>query len=185
MSLDKTHIVPKHVGDYPNSEMKAKEILTWLQDNGMVENILSDCILTGEGYRILPGIISIYKEKHPNPMLFDLRTLGVEVHYGERKVFHPMEGADLIFRCPKCDHVVDDENFISFFEGWYNSINDYPQCNNCKNPFHISSYKTSEPWAFSNVGITFWNSGNDFEPWFLEKMKNFFGTEIIVVYAHI
>ncbi|MFT0138931.1 hypothetical protein ACEK07_22570 [Alcanivoracaceae bacterium MT1] len=191
MSDNCTHIVPVHKGDYPDDHAKVKEILYWFQKRGMVENALSDCTLGEPGYRFLPEISRIFDEEpRPDSSEHTLLTHGLELHHGSRRVFHPMEGADLHFACPECNHDMgwDAADGIS---AWYEREDDYPQCRNCAKTFHITEYRTDHggkepPWAFSNVAITLWNAfGEAFAPWFLDEMKTLYGTDILVVEVRI
>ncbi|ASK33283.1 hypothetical protein CEK62_02210 [Alcanivorax sp. N3-2A] len=189
MSTSCTHIVPVHTGDYPEDEAKAMEVLAWFQARSLVETDLSDCTLGKPGYRFTPEIGPLFIEA-PDPRSQDLLTRGLELHHGGRTVFHPAEGAQLSFICPSCGH---DQGWdaLESIGDWYSRVEDCPRCPACGARYHINEYGTDAggtdtPWAFSNLGITFWNDhGGAFQPGFLEAMRGLFGTDIRVVEVHI
>ncbi|MCH2558378.1 MAG: hypothetical protein MK005_13870 [Alcanivorax sp.] len=189
MSDSCTHIVPVHTGDYPDAEAKAREILAWFQDRGMVAAEPSDCTLDGPGYAFTAKIQALFIEPM-DPRVHDGTTRGLALHAGERKVFHPMEGAELSFVCPGCGH---DQGWdgVDVIGAWFADEEDEPACPACGERFHINRYGTDRggtdtPWAFSNLGITLWNDhGGAFQPAFLDSMRALYGTDIRVVEVHV
>ena len=189
MSDSCRHIVPVHSGDYPDPEAKAQEILAWFQDRGMVASEPSDCTLEGLGYAFTPKIEALFIEPM-DPRAHEGAIRGLSLHAGERRVFHPMEGADLSFVCPGCGH---DQGWdaVDAIGAWFAGEDDEPLCPACGERFHISRYATDRggtdtPWGFSNLGITLWNDhGGDFRPDFLRTLRGLYGTDLRVVEVHI
>ncbi|PID33854.1 MAG: hypothetical protein CR955_00380 [Thiotrichales bacterium] len=188
MSDNCLHIVPKHRDDYPDSELKAKEILTWFQEREMVEDCLSNCILSTnqKGYRFKLNITSIFNDGTSWVHNDALLTQGLELAYGKRKVFHPVEGAYLTITCPSCGKAVDEETAYHWIDDWHeNKGKDYQNCPSCNEKRHLTEYEIEPAWAFSNLGISLWNTPWDLTTEFLSDMKKLFKTEIIVVPVRI
>lgn len=187
MSDNCLHIVPIHQGDYPNAEQKAEEILKWFQDRDLVETEPSDCIMSLEknGYRFKPNIASIFNEDY-GAYCDNLIVHGLELIAGKRTVFHPMEGAYLDISCPNCQFKIDENMGYEWISDWYkNNGNDYPACPNCHTKTHLTEYDIEPEWAFSNIGISLWNTHWDLTPEFLNEMKQLFGTDVKVVPVRI
>lgn len=186
MSDNCLHIVPKHKNEYPNAELKAKEILKWFQEKDFVETKLSNCTLGEKGYRFKPNIASIFNDGGLWAYQKDLITHGLEIVYGKRTVFHPMEGAYLEIKCPNCNKTIDEKTGYEWISNWYENTNtDYPHCPCCSEKRHLTEYKIEPEWAFSNIGISLWNTHWDLKSDFVSEMETIFGTEIIVVPVRI
>ncbi|SIS58963.1 hypothetical protein [Paracoccus saliphilus] len=188
MGIGFMHIVPVHRHDYPDGEATVKTALRWFQERELVENELSDCALGEAGYRLLPEISRIFEDGEP---LQRLKIQGLALHYGARKVFHPMEGAEMHFACPACGYEQgwDASDSIGL---WYSGEDDFPECPECKQHHHVTEYETRgsrglEPaWAFSNIGMTIWNGpGSELATWFLDEMRALYGTELRIILSHI
>ena len=192
MSVSCTHIVPVHEGDYPNAERKVTEILEWFKQRGIVDNELSDCILSGDkfGYRFKPAIESIVSVrdrpyagalfKHP------LQVFGLDVSAGKRMIFHPMEGGSLESTCPLCGHLQDDDYVSDSLSRWLDAANDYPRCQGCGIEQHINAYRFEQDWGFSNIGVSMWNFPGHPAAEFLDEMRALFGTEAVrAVSVHV
>lgn len=178
------HIVPKHKDDYPCSESKAKEVLTWFQQRDMVEDCLSDCILSTskKGYRFKPNIASIFNKGESWKYSDTLLIFGLELTYGRRKVFQPVDGGHLMISCPNCGKTVEEKIGYHWISDWHeNKGRDYHNCLNCNEKRHLTEYSIEPEWAFSNIGISLWNGHWDLKAGFLTEMEKLFKTEIIVV----
>ncbi|WP_252106889.1 MULTISPECIES: hypothetical protein [unclassified Halomonas] len=185
-----THIVPVCEGDYPNAHEKVGELLAWFQAREMVEQQPSHCLFENEllGYRLLAPIASIWREPGLTDTL-DLNVCGLELHAGERRVFHPLEGAELSFVCPACGF---DQGWdaLTAIGDWQAGDDDYPCCPGCQARFPINQFDTDAggtdvPWAFGTLGLTFHNGGVDFAPWFLKAMRELTGCELRIVASHL
>lgn len=187
MSDDCIHIVPIHAGEYPNAESKAKEILKWFQDRDIVENELSDCTLGKEkGYRFKPNVRSLFKGDELWAYSDTLWTHGLEVVFDKRKIFHPVEGAYLELTCPDCKFKIDENIGYEWVSDWYESTGtDYPICPSCKEKRHLTEYEIEPEWAFSNIGISLWNTHWDLKPEFLSEMEKLLGMKVMVVPVRI
>jgi hypothetical protein len=187
MSDNAIHIVPIHTGTYQNDKQKAEEILKWFQEREIIENTLSDCILSLDknGYRFKPNITSIFKDGDLWAYSDSLKTHGLELVFDKRTIFHPVEGMYLEITCPHCKYQFSDDFGFTCITQWYENINDYPICPKCKQKRHLIKYHIEPEWAFSNIGITLWNTHWDFKTEFLEDMKQLFGSEITVVQARL
>ncbi|WP_298781622.1 hypothetical protein [uncultured Polaribacter sp.] len=188
MSDNCLHIVPLHKEDYPNAELKAKEILEWFQKKGIVEKELSACILSKDkkGYRFKPNITSIFNEGELWAYRDKYCIYGLELVFEKRTVFHPQEGAYLVIDCPNCNKTIDEQLGYEWISDWYeNKGKDYQNCPICKEKRHLTEYHIEPTWAFSNIGISLWNTHWDLKSDFLNEMKQLFGTEIIIVPVRI
>ncbi len=188
MSDNCLHIVPKHKEDYRNSKLKAKEIVEWFQARDTVEHDLSNCILSTDkkGYRFKPNIAAIFNDGDLWAYDDSLRVCGLELTYDRRTVFHPMEGAHLIMRCPNCGKIIAEDMAYQWINDWYkNKGKDYQNCPNCNKKKHLTEYNTEPEWAFSNIGISLWNTHWHLKPAFLAAMEKLFKAEVIVVAARI
>ena len=186
MSDNCIHIIPVHEGDYPDAERKAFELLAWFRERDMVEAELSDCTLGKPGYRFKPAITAIAADVGQVKEFFrlDLLTLGLELHFERRTVFHPMEGVGAIrMTCGSCGHEHDDARTGEFLLSWIDATDDFPRCAGCGRASHITTYsfEDSGHWGFSNLGITLWNFDPDLNSAFLVEMRAIYGTEEIRV----
>lgn len=190
MSDNCLHIVPLHEGDYPDPERKALELLAWFQERDMVEAEPSDCTLGDPGYRFKPAITKIAADAGQVREFFrlDLRTLGLELHFKGRTIFHPMEGVGAIrMICGACGHEHDDGRTGEFLLSWVEARDDCPRCAACGRASHITTYRFEDTgyWGFSNLGITLWNFDLDLSAAFLAEMRAIYGTEIRLVHVRI
>src|SRR5262249_10862911 len=92
-----------------------------------------------------------------------LRTLrswsnnGVEEIVG-RNVFHNMgAGLDAV-RCPLCLSNQVNADWGVAVDGWYRGDDMAAcQCRSCNENGPIKQWRFDPPWAFGNLGFTFWN----------------------------
>lgn len=186
-----SYIVPLHEGDYPEAEAKSEEILEWFLSRDMVAREPSACLLSLDelGYRYKPPIAGIIDESARNFLSFTPHqaVFGMEVNAGARCIFHEMEGAELQRSCPNCGQVQDMDTIDDFMMNWLEAINDYPLCDHCKQPAHITTYKIDDGyWGYSNLGVTFWNLPQMFNTGFLDDMRRLLEVDDLrVIHAHL
>ncbi len=185
------------VKEVENPEELSLKISKWLQAKGIIENELSDCILSTNKKGYKPG------NKHLNVIGFDenilrLQVCGLEITT-EREVFNA--GAFTPFtklECPNCktnrfegitpqdfytenctEEQLDRFNSVfPEFDKWSNNENASLTCPNCSIESDLTSYKTDNSIAFSNLGFTFWN-WPDLTEEFLIEVKTEIGMDIV------
>jgi hypothetical protein len=172
-------IVPR-LSNYPDKEIKAKEILDWLISLEIVKAIPSDCILgEGNGYGISQGAVKVVTL--PKELPFELSVNGLEITT-ERTVFDTGENFTEQLICPNCQEDIAFEDWD--LESWTSEESDDLTCNACGDKSNIHSYTFEPQMGFSNLGFTFWNwpkLKTDFINSFKEKLN----CEIDIVYRHL
>ncbi|MBP4137505.1 hypothetical protein [Flavobacterium geliluteum] len=180
MSDHSISIVPRQ-SSYPDKNIKAQEILTWLISQDIVKPTLTDCILSSNnGYSISHGAKQV--TNLPDELPFNLITNGLEI-ITERNVFHAGEtGIDECI-CPNCKQNIASEDW-DFLNDWAENKSDTLTCPLCKVATDIQKFSFLPVWAFSDLGFTFWNWPN-FTDEFLTAFRHKLGGEILLVHTHI
>nr|WP_314262463.1 hypothetical protein [uncultured Devosia sp.] len=162
MSDNSLHLVPVHQGDYPNARDKAHQALAFLVERDMVEAQPSDCTLaTAPGHRFLPGARELFEDG--DAIHLGLAVSGVSLECEGRRAFHPMESADLNLTCATCGRVHMFDEAVEFIPGWLSGEQEFPRCLACGTARHLAEWNCQPEWAFSNLGLTFWNGGTSSE----------------------
>ncbi len=188
MSTTCIHIVPKYINEYPNSKLKAKEILDWFKNREIIEEDLSDCILSTDkkGYRFKPNVASLFNDGERWAYSKTLKVHGLELVYNKRTVFYSMDGPGITIKCPNCETTIDENLGIEWVSDWYENIGtDNKICPLCKKNNNLLQYDFGTEVVLSNIGISLWNTHWDLEHDFLEEMRKLFKTEIITISARI
>ncbi|TDR25830.1 TFIIB-type zinc ribbon-containing protein [Flavobacterium cheniae] len=180
MSSHSISIVPKK-SVYPDSEIKAREILEWLVSKNIIKSSISDCILSSDkGYAISEGAIEIVEQSEYLP--FDLIVNGLEIT-SKRQIFHTGQNGMDECICPNCKvNIVSD--VWDFLDDWFEHKTNNLTCSNCGNQTEINNYSFKPQWGFSNIGFTFWN-WPEFKEDFIEEFQQKLGFEICIVHTHI
>ncbi len=186
-----------------NSEELGLKILKWLQAKEIIENELSDCILSTSKKGYKPA------NKHVDAIGFDenilrLQVCGLEITT-EREVFNA--GAFNPFtklECPHCktnrfegitpqdfytenctEEQLDRFNSVfPEFDKWSNNESASLTCPNCLIESDLTNYKTDGSIAFSNLGFTFWNWA-DLKEEFLKELTTEIGMDIVRMNGHL
>jgi len=181
MSDHSASIVPK-ISEYPNRELKAKEIIDWLVSLDVIKPTLSDCVL-GEplGYAFSKGSAKI--SSYPPDL--SMRVSGMAV-ITERTVFHTGENGIQEMICPKCkQNLAETGDWGDCIEEWYEGKNEIT-CPCCGTTTEIHNFSFCEDpnfsfaWGFSDLGFSFWGMSY-FADEFVEAFRQKLGCEVDVV----
>lgn len=178
MSDHSIAIVPRQSG-FPDSKIKAKEILDWLISKDIVKPTLSDCVLGLEkGYAVSEGARLV--TNHPEYLPFELITNGLDI-ITKRCVFDAGEnGLDKII-CPDCQKNIVNEDWD--LNPWFNNESDNLICPVCKHETEIHSFLFEPSWGFSDLGFIFWN-WPDLTDGFISDFKEKLACDISMVHTH-
>jgi len=167
--------------NYPNNNLKAKEILEWLIALDIVKPKLSDCVLSSNnGYAVSNGAKNITAE--PEKLPFFLNVNGLEV-VTDKTVFDTGEYGMESCICPNCNKDISQEEWL-FIDEWYSQDNDDSICPLCNVSFNIHDLKIEPEWGFSNLGFTFWNWPK-IKIEFLQEFIRKLNCDVNVVYQHL
>jgi hypothetical protein len=180
MSNHSISIVPRQ-SSYPESKIKAEEILDWLTSKDIIKPTLSGCVLSSaHGYAISEGARHV--TKFPDQLPFGLISNGLDI-VNKRQVFHTGENGMDECVCPNCEKNIASEDW-SFFNDWYEQKSDSLTCPLCGVANDIHLFTFSPEWGFSNLGFTFWN-WSDLTDEFVDEFKLKLGCAVSIVYTHI
>lgn len=201
--MSDNYITISPVKEVENPKELSLKIIKWLQSNQIIENELSDCIMTMESKGYKPG------SKHTDAVGYDenilrLKVCGLEIKT-EREVFNAGAFTAMTkLECPTCnknrfegitpqdffmDNCTEDQlnrfhTVFPEFDKWTNNEKASLSCPHCSTESNLADYKTDNSIAFSNLGFTFWN-WPDLKEEFLMELKNEVGTDIIRMNGHI
>ncbi|MEO1435245.1 MAG: hypothetical protein AAFV80_06880 [Bacteroidota bacterium] len=117
-----------------------------------------------------------------------LKTNGV-AFIQTRTIFHTYENELDEVLCPACSSNLFGDNWADLVSEWLAGGDGQLTCPYCETEADLSAFTfRAEPyfrWAFSNVGISFYNWPPDFLPPFIMQLEKLFEAPIIVVQAHI
>ncbi|MDX2136112.1 MAG: hypothetical protein SFV52_15110 [Saprospiraceae bacterium] len=182
-------LVP-HKLEFDNPHEVAQTLTAYLIARKYISATMKNNILSGR-YGFEPG-------EHYREMLVDHDALnqvtrlglnGVEI-ISTRTIFHGGgNGIDEVL-CPACQQNNLDATWGAVADDWYKGGgNGRLTCIHCEEEALISDYlfraDTDFRWAFSNVGISFYNWPPDFRQEFVAELVKMVGVPIITVYTHI
>jgi len=180
-------LVPSSI-EVPDPEKTAEKIKHWLCDAGIIAAELSDCILSDQlGHA--PGIN--YKdalEDHDTySQVLDIRPNGLEI-ISTRNVFHNAGNGLEEVICPSCQFNAHGGNWGDIVDEWSKGGSGLIRCPNCNNESLLSDYdfNAGEPgfiWAFSNLGLTFYNWPPHFKMSFLKQLEKYYSSPVKIVYG--
>lgn len=151
-----TSIVPIEVDDSAVDHVELR-ILTWLQDDRIIQKELTNCLL-GSELGFAPDVHyykAIHEDFKDNDIL-SLKTNGLEVIMN-RTVFSTHELDNL--NCPNCGHDILATNWSDSISDWHDGGEGLFTCDQCHKTQSITEMIFSPTWAFSSIGFTFWNWG--------------------------
>jgi hypothetical protein len=180
----------------------SKKILKYLQENKIIENERTNCLLGIKETGYKPG------ENHLKALEYDenirsLKTCGVEI-ISENEVFNLISFTPLTETiCPKCNlnrfkditpmeyhtEKVSEaqlEKFYNIFEkfnSWKISEKSELKCPHCLKKSPIENYKFNN-MELSNFGIIFWN-WPEFKKEFITKLSEISGIKLEILIGHI
>jgi hypothetical protein len=163
----------------------ADHVSSWLIEEGIIASKRTDCVLgSREGYP--PGPRFPYAlDKLRDPLgIFakgtrTLSTNGLEIVIG-RTVFDSGQGGQIL--CPSCG-----EESASW-EGWQDAIAQWSdssgpallRCALCGRAAPVTEWNYDPPWAFGNLGFTFWNWPS-LEAGFVAEVSRILGHRTVVI----
>jgi len=138
------------------AESVAQSLRRWLIAEGMIlEETGPDCTLSeSPGHRPGPTAAGAFGG-FDDPQLAELQTNGVSFEVG-REAFGPTNGE---VTCPDCGSTFDtDDEYMAAVGAWYEGDDDaVAACPDCEYEQSVTRWTGPTPWAFANLGITFWN----------------------------
>ena len=177
MSDNSISVVPRQ-SEYPNKEIKAKEILDWLVSLDIVKPTLSDCILSSnDGYAISDG--AKHTTAEPEYLPFELSANGLEI-ITDRQVFDTGQNGIEELICPHCKQDIANEEWM-FLNEWGNNESNNLTCPLCNVGTDIHQFNFKPEWGFSDLGFTFWN-WSCFTESFINDFKQKLGNDVNIVY---
>jgi hypothetical protein len=142
----------------------ASAIHEWLVQEGIVMPEPSDCLF-GSDTGFAPGPNYTKAVEEPYDLLRDLCSNGLEL-VTKRTVFHAGQ-CGLSFICPVCSRRVegDGDGFPVEKAEWDAAVMEWYQksgpgmlkCMDCGNTAPVADWQYDPPWAFADLGFTFWN----------------------------
>ena len=189
MSCNSISFVPAQPQFQGDRHAKAEEIVKWLVEEQIIESTLSDCVLGGDGYRLLPELAKFceYGTEYLNP---DLIVFGLEI-ITQKNVFHPGGNGNDFVTCPACQTCESDicdmqktSHFLDLVNVWYEEESELVPCPYCQKEISIADFVFEPTWGFSDLGFTFWNTP-PFHEDFIKEFERRLGCPIRVVYTHL
>jgi hypothetical protein len=138
----------------------AAAVLDWLVGEKVVVAEKTDCVLSsGGGHAPGANFGAIVSELDPSP--FSFRTNGLQLDIG-RGVYFSMEADHVV--CPHCGAVTrlgarTDawEQLSDRIDLWAAGKADSYDCTFCGRSSALNDWQWTPPWAFGELGFTFWN----------------------------
>lgn len=179
MSDSSISIIPRQ-SRYPNSTVKAREIVDWLIAKDIIKPTLSYCLLgSSYGYAISDGAKEV--TVFPSSLPFHLTVNGLEI-ITERQVFDTGQNPLDELICPNCTTNIAFSDVD--FNAWSDHESDTFACPQCEHESEIHNYTFHPDWGFSDLGFTFWN-WPDFTDDFIEEFAMKLGCDISVVRCRV
>lgn len=176
-------IVPK-ISSYPGPEARARVILRWLVERGIVEPHLSAC---GPSARRLAHAIGPRAAEVMAPAAASLLPVaeacnGLEI-ITKRCIYTPTRGFEGQARCPECRAEVG-EVLLEHLEVWMPGETENFICPECAHEDDINGFPFSQSCGFSDLGFIFHNwPGQLFLPSFIEEFAERLGYPVAQVQA--
>lgn len=147
-------LVPQ-ISQYPGREARARAMVRWLAQQGVVEELPTTCGRGpgGMGYAIADGARCVVEA--PQRLPFGHRVSGMEIVY-ERCIFTPQQGFLEEAGCPECRQEVGEALFASL-EDWMPGHTDNFICPECGHEDDINGFLFLQPCGFSDLGFIFNN----------------------------
>jgi hypothetical protein len=160
----------------------AEKVINWLLSQKIIKEPKTACVLgSSDGYPPGDNYVNIIDG---NDYLLELETNGLDVKM-TREVFHNGgNGVDRIL-CPSCSYNIYESDWGSLIDEWYKETGeDMITCPECETPHSIADYKFDPPWAFGDVGFTFWNWPS-FTESFINDLEILTGKSLVIVYGRL
>ena len=190
---------PKHI---ENPSKTSMEILRWLQENEIIENEKTDCLLSLKETGYKPGKEYLKALKHDID-IENLKVCGVEI-ISENEIFNLTSFTPLSETiCPKCDlnrfkditpmqyhsEKIPKEQLDKFYvifekiNNWKINKKSELECPHCLKESPIEDYKIHN-MQLSNFGIFFWN-WPEFNQKFITNLPEISGVQLETLVCHL
>jgi hypothetical protein len=138
------------------AQVTADRLRDWMISQQIIVPTASDRVLGGLGYA--PDKNYTLAVKQPYPILFELHVNGVEF-IAKRSVFYAMGIGRISVVCSAC------RGAFELNDPWSEAVNEWYEdtgpallpCAHCGAEAPITDWQHDPPFAFGNVGVTFWN----------------------------
>jgi Zn ribbon nucleic-acid-binding protein len=152
MAEQQTILVPR-ISSFPGHEARARAIVRWLVQQGIVDERLSTCGGLGNrmAHAIGPGARRVVERPHLLP--FERPASGLEV-VSKRCIYTPTTGFLEEAGCPACRQEIGEALFDNL-EAWMPGHTDNFTCPECGHEDDINGFLFLQPCAFSNLGFVF------------------------------
>jgi hypothetical protein len=149
------------IADLDAQETAAQACVELIRSRLVALNIIvaepTDCVL-GDTLGHAPGRSYFLAVDQPEPLLSELRTNGV-AFVAKRTVFYSCGVDDITLVCAACaGRFVAGDSWRAAIDEWYaNHGAGMLACSLCGAKAAIPEWQHKPPFAFGNLGITFWN----------------------------
>lgn len=101
-----------------------------------------------------------------------------------RRVYYSLTGEQDI-RCPHCAGPTTLEDHLGdVIAEWHEGGSGLAGCPNCQREVGLNDWRWSPPWAFGNLGITFWD-WTWFSDAYLDEVSEFLGHRVVRAYGKL
>ena len=146
-------IVPK-ISSYPGPLARARTMLRWLVERGVVEPQLSACGAQGQlAHAIGPRASEVVEPAASALLPFQQPCNGLQI-VTKRCIYTPAEHFADRARCPECRAQVG-EVLLEHLEVWMPGETDNFICPECGHEDDINGFPFEQPCAFSDLGFIF------------------------------
>lgn len=170
-------IVPK-ISSYPGPEARARVMLRWLIERGVVEAQLTACGVNGQwAHAIGPRVNEVIEPAGMALLPYDQPCNGLQV-VTKRCIYTPSENFQGEARCPECRAKIG-EVLLEHLEVWMPGETDNFICPECGHEDDINGFPFEQACAFSDLGFIFNNwPGAFFRRRFLDEFAERLGFPI-------
>ncbi len=179
-------LVDVEIDDRAAVQMK-QPLTSWLIGGGIIAPELTDCVLGSEG-GYAPGANYGHAIGDASAALPPFLTNGVSIDVGRQVYWNlELEAVD----CPRCGYRETlwprelgrwDTAFNDAFNEWLDGGGGLVACGGCGVGIGLNDWDWGSPWAFSALGLTFWN-WNDLSGNFIAEVREFLGGHRLVYCA--
>lgn len=171
-----TNVIPIDV-EPEDAKAVAEKLLAYLLDRQIIQPGITDCTLTKTGGHA-PGINYAQALTEPSPLLLTLHTNGVEIIV-ERSAFD--SGGLEEIQCPQCAQSLMDTNWGAALQAWLGRrASDSIHCPSCSFNAPVTAFIFEPPFVFAELGLTFWNWGDNLSPAFIEELEQVTDSRIAI-----
>jgi hypothetical protein len=175
-------VVPLKIAK-PETQSLAERVINWLKQKQIIQKEKTDCVL-GDNMGYAPGENFKTAIDGDDCGVPEFKTNGLEI-VTQREVFHNGQNGIDSVTCPNCNFNIMDSDWGELVSEWFNDTGrDKITCTTCNNIYSIVDYKFDPPWAFGDVGFTFWNWPSLTDD-FIEEFKTVIGKPVTVVYGRL